>query len=88
MPLISKKNQTIFKRNFYNVAVEGKKVVCPFCGNDTFQVTSMQMTHYISSALDSQACNPSYSTLICGNCGHMELFMNDVEKLGGVVERK
>lgn len=85
---VPKKTQNMTKHKYYNVAIEGKKVVCPFCGNDTFDIRDIQMNTLAAAIFDLQVVNQECTGLICGKCGHIEHFFNDAEKLGEPVEIK
>ena len=85
---ISKKEQNILKHKYYNVAIEGKKVVCPFCGYDAFDVREIQMNTPSNALFKLQYLDQVCTGLICGKCGHIEHFFNDAEKLGDPVEIK
>lgn len=88
MSLLSKKNQNITKHKYYNIAIEGKKLICPFCQNDTFDIRDVQLNTPSSAFAGVQVIDQTASVLLCGNCGHIEWFWNDVEKLGDPVEIK
>ncbi len=86
--MFSKKKQNITKHKYYRVAIEGKKVICPFCQNDSFDVRDVQLNTPSSAFFDMQIIDQSATALLCGSCGHIEWFWNDAEKLGDPVEIK
>jgi len=61
--------------------VEGKKVICNHCGKNEFTEGSAQLNTAGMSFVGLDWANKSAYTLLCANCGHIEWFMQNPERL-------
>lgn len=55
--------------------VEGKKVTCPHCGNQTFAIGSAQLHTAGMTFIGLEWAQQSAYTLLCSKCGRIEWFM-------------
>jgi hypothetical protein len=68
------KTQSDFPNKY---SVQGKKIICPHCGNDTFFLKPDILLNTRGLAfLELDWANKSASALICGNCSRIEWFFN------------
>jgi predicted nucleic-acid-binding Zn-ribbon protein len=61
--------------------VAGKKVVCFHCGGTEFERSNAQLNTATASLVNLDWLNTSAHILTCRNCGRIEWFMNDPDKI-------
>jgi len=59
----------------------GIKVVCPHCKNDTFQPGEAQLNTATATLFNLDWLNKSAQILICTQCGLIQWFGNDPQRL-------
>jgi predicted nucleic-acid-binding Zn-ribbon protein len=59
----------------------GKKLLCPHCGRDEFEKGTAQLNTAGMTFLNLDWANRSATTLACTNCGHIQWFLREPEKL-------
>ena len=61
-------------------SVEGKKVTCPHCGNQTFAEGTAQLHTAGMTFIGLEWAQASAYTLLCSKCGRIEWFMQKPER--------
>jgi predicted nucleic-acid-binding Zn-ribbon protein len=59
----------------------GKLVVCPHCGHDRFAEGKAQLNTAGMSFLNLDWANRTATTLVCGQCGRIEWFLQKPTRL-------
>lgn len=62
-------------------ALEGKTIRCPHCGNDTFAEGRAQLNTAGMTFFNLDWANRSAVTLACAECGRIEWFMQEPERV-------
>lgn len=55
----------------------GKKVVCPLCGNETFEMGTALLNTPGLTFLDLDWANRTAKILICAKCSHIQWFLKE-----------
>ncbi|PKL83079.1 MAG: DNA-binding protein [Ignavibacteriae bacterium HGW-Ignavibacteriae-3] len=60
-------------------SISGKKIICPFCGHDFFEVKSVLMNTPGLTFFGLDWANRSAFAVICTKCGKIEWFQHSPE---------
>ncbi|MDQ7818212.1 MAG: zinc ribbon domain-containing protein [Melioribacteraceae bacterium] len=59
--------------------MRGKKIVCPYCGSDKFEVRDVLLNTTAMTFLGFDWANKTASAMICTNCSRIEWYFNQPE---------
>lgn len=62
-------------------AIAGKTVTCSHCGNDRFEKADAQLNTPGMTFLGLDWANRTATALICDECSHAELFLDEPDEL-------
>ena len=56
------------------VVIKGKRLECPFCGNNRFSKHNVKMNQKLFAILDVEAFSKGGQAYVCDNCGLKQEF--------------
>ncbi|MBW4888324.1 hypothetical protein KXQ82_01295 [Mucilaginibacter sp. HMF5004] len=58
-----------------NYEIDGKQLICTFCGTDTFYTRQEQLHSPGLTILNMEWADKTATCFVCGSCGYMHWFM-------------
>jgi hypothetical protein len=59
------------------VTIDGKQLICKFCGYAMFREREAQLHSFWRTFFDFEWLGPSASCYICGSCGYVHWFLRE-----------